>query len=238
MTDPNPIRRRMRLPKAVSSPPDTVEQQRPTDPGAPRSDRRSFNEAAHKLGHWPVGPAPRPERGPSDAFRAATDDDRDVVAHASKAVLALGALGVVYGDLGTSPLYTVQTLFSHQYRDTVHATPVGVYGVTSLVFWALIIIASIKYAGVIMRAHNRGDGGVMALTALIRRKRVPRAGLLVALGLLGAGLFLGDGMITPAITEASVASTTSGSCPQLGASRKNGLRASPWCSRMSAPWPR
>jgi KUP system potassium uptake protein len=181
-----------------------VEQQRPIDPGAPRSGgRRSFNEAAHKLSHWPVGPAPRRERGPSDAFMAATDDDRDVVAHASKLVLALGALGVVYGDLGTSPLYTVQTLFSHQYRDTVHATPVGVYGVTSLVFWALIVIASVKYAGVIMRAHNRGDGGVMALAALIRRKRIPRATLLVGLGLLGAGLFLGDGMITPAITVTS-----------------------------------
>ncbi|HTU27754.1 MAG TPA: KUP/HAK/KT family potassium transporter [Solirubrobacteraceae bacterium] len=181
-----------------------MKQQQPIDSGSTRSGRRSFNEAAHKLGHIAVGPAPRrQERGPSDAFRAATDDDRDVVAHAGKLVLALGALGVVYGDLGTSPLYTVQTLFSHQYRDTVHKTPVGVYGVTSLVFWALIVIASVKYAGVIMRAHNRGDGGVMALAALIRRKRVPRTALLVALGLLGAGLFLGDGMITPAITVTS-----------------------------------
>ncbi|HLI61054.1 MAG TPA: KUP/HAK/KT family potassium transporter [Solirubrobacteraceae bacterium] len=178
--------------------------QQPTDSGTAREGRRSFNEAAHKLGHIAVGPAPRrEERGPSDAFRAATDENRDVVAHASRAVLALGALGVVYGDLGTSPLYTVQTLFSKQYRHTVHPTPVGVYGVTSLVFWALVVVASMKYAGVIMRAHNRGDGGVMALAALIRRKRVARTTLLVALGLLGAGLFLGDGMITPAITVTS-----------------------------------
>jgi KUP system potassium uptake protein len=204
MTDPDPVRRRIRFPNAVSSRPDTVKPQPPIDSGATRSGKRSFNEAAHKLGHAAVGPAPRrKEHVPSDAFRAATDDDRDVVAHAGKLVLALGALGVVYGDLGTSPLYTVQTLFSHQYRDTVHATPVGVYGVTSLVFWALIVIASVKYAGVIMRAHNRGDGGVMALAALIRRKRIPRATLLVGLGLLGAGLFLGDGMITPAITVTS-----------------------------------
>jgi KUP system potassium uptake protein len=187
----------------VSSRGVTVKPQRPIDPATPRSARRSFNEAAHKLGYAPGDPAPRREQAPSDAFRAATSDDRDVVAHASRLVLALGALGVVYGDLGTSPLYTVQTLFSHQYRQTVHKTPIGVYGVTSLVFWALIIIASAKYAGVIMRAHNRGDGGIMALAALIRRKRVPRAALLVALGLLGAGLFLGDGMITPAITVTS-----------------------------------
>jgi KUP system potassium uptake protein len=187
----------------VSSRGVTVKPQRPIDPATARSARRSFNEAAHKLGYAPGDPAPRREQAPSDAFRAATSDDRDVVAHASRLVLALGALGVVYGDLGTSPLYTVQTLFSHQYRQTVHKTPIGVYGVTSLVFWALIIIASAKYAGVIMRAHNRGDGGIMALAALIRRKRVPRAALLVALGLLGAGLFLGDGMITPAITVTS-----------------------------------
>ena len=203
MSDPGPIRRRIRVTDAISSRRHTVEQQKPIDSGTAKSGRRSFNEAAHKLSHWPVGPAPTRERAPSDAFRAATDDDRDVVAHASKAVLALGALGVVYGDLGTSPLYTVQTLFSHQYADTVHKTPVGVYGVTSLVFWALIVIASIKYAGVIMRAHNRGDGGIMALAALIRRKRIPRSALLVTLGLLGAGLFLGDGMITPAITVTS-----------------------------------
>jgi hypothetical protein len=116
MTDRDPIRRRIRLPNAVSSRTDIVKQQQPIDSGAARSGKRSFNEAAHKLGHVAVGPAPRrKEHAPSDAFRAATDDDRDVVAHASKLVLSLGALGVVYGDLGTSPLYTVQTLFSHQY---------------------------------------------------------------------------------------------------------------------------
>jgi KUP system potassium uptake protein len=199
MRIPWPLRRE----DPVSSRGVTVKPQRPIDPGTARSARRSFNEGAHKLGHAPLDPAPRRERPPSDAFRAATDDDRDVVAHASRLVLALGALGVVYGDLGTSPLYTVQTLFSKQYDRTVHATPVGVYGISSLVFWSLIIIASVKYAGVIMRAHNRGDGGIMALAALIRRKRVPRAAMLVTLGLLGAGLFLGDGMITPAITVTS-----------------------------------
>ncbi len=166
--------------------------------------RRSFNEAAHKLGYWPVGPAPdRSTDGePSAALRAARDEDRDVVAHAGKAVLALGALGIVYGDIGTSPLYTVQVIFN-AHHDAVHATAAGVYGIVSLIFWALTIVVSVKYAGFIMRAHNRGDGGIMALTALIRRRRVAHGVVLVTLGIFGAGLFFGDGMITPAISVIS-----------------------------------
>ncbi len=182
-------------------------------PGAPASPpsegqdgagvKRSFNEAAHKLGHWPLEPvAPREAKEPSAAIRAAADDQRDVVASAGRAVLALGALGIVYGDLGTSPLYTVQVIFG-QHKDAAHPTPAGVYGIVSLIFWALMIIVSLKYAVVIMRAHNRGDGGIMALTALIQRRRVPRAAALATLGLLGAGLFFGDGMITPAISVTS-----------------------------------
>jgi KUP system potassium uptake protein len=165
--------------------------------------KRSLNEAAHKLGHWPVRTEPRlhgPE--PSEALRAAADDRRDVVAHASRLVLALGALGIVFGDLGTSPLYTVQTIFT-QHQDAAQVTPDGVYGAASLIFWAMTIVVSIKYAGFIMRAHNRGDGGIMALTALIQRRKVPRAALLIVLGIFGAGLFFGDGMITPAISVVS-----------------------------------
>ena len=89
-------------------------------------------------------------------FAAITDSQRDVIAGASRAVLALGALGVVYGDIGTSPLYTEQVIFS-SYRATAHVTPATAYGVASLIFWALMIVVSIKYAGFIMRAHNRGD---------------------------------------------------------------------------------
>jgi KUP system potassium uptake protein len=165
--------------------------------------RRSLNEAAHKLGHWPVGPEPRGEEAePSAALTAATDDQRDVVAHAGRLVLALGALGVVYGDIGTSPLYTEQFIFT-QHADAAQATAKGVYGVVSLIFWALMIVVSTKYAGFIMRAHNRGDGGIMALTALIERRKIPRAAVLVVLGIFGAGLFFGDGMITPAISVTS-----------------------------------
>ena len=172
---------------------------------APRPGvKRNFNEAAHKLRYWAVEPAPKDElpAEPSAALRAAADDERDVVAHAGKAVLALGALGIVYGDLGTSPLYTAQVIFT-AHRDAAHPTPAGAYGIVSLIFWALMIIVSIKYAIVIMRAHNRGDGGIMALTALIQRRKVPRAASLAILGLLGAGLFFGDGMITPAISVTS-----------------------------------
>jgi KUP system potassium uptake protein len=165
--------------------------------------KRSFNEAAHKLGYWPVRTEPRrKEEGPSAALLAADDDSRDVIAHASRLVLALGALGVVFGDIGTSPLYTEQFIFT-AHRNAAHADVAGVYGIASLIFWALMIEVSIKYAGFIMRAHNRGDGGIMALTALVQRRRIPHMAVLVVLGLFGAGLFFGDGMITPAISVTS-----------------------------------
>jgi KUP system potassium uptake protein len=122
-----------------------------------------------------------------------------VIAHAGRAVLALGALGVVYGDIGTSPLYTEQAIFS-SYKATANVTPATVYGVASLIFWALMVVVSIKYAGFIMRAHNRGDGGIMALTALLQRNKVVHGAALVTLGIFGAALFFGDGMITPAIS--------------------------------------
>ncbi len=176
--------------------------------------KRNFNEAAHKLGYWPVTAVPRAAKGPSAAIRAASDDERDVVAHAGKAILALGALGIVFGDLGTSPLYTEQAIFT-QHSDAAHATVAGVYGISSLIFWALIIEVSIKYAGFIMRAHNRGDGGIMALSALIQRRKVPRAAALVTLGLLGAGLFFGDGMITPAISVTSAVEGLKVATPSL-----------------------
>ena len=160
-----------------------------------RPAKRNFNEAAHKLRYWPVTPQPARERAPSAAMRAATDDDRDVVAPAGKAVLALGALGIVFGDIGTSPLYTEQFIFT-AHRNAAHATVAGVYGIASLIFWTLMVEVSLKYAGFIMRAHNRGDGGIMALTALVQRKRIGRTFILVTLGIFGAGLFFGDGMIT------------------------------------------
>ncbi len=163
--------------------------------------RRNLNMAAHKLGYWPVTPAPaRSVNGAS--INGDADAERDIVAHASRLVLALGALGVVYGDIGTSPLYTERVIFT-LHGDAARPTVPGAYGIVSLIFWALMIIVSVKYAGVLMRAHNRGDGGGMALAALIQRRRIGRTALLVTLGIFGAGLFFGDGMITPAISVTS-----------------------------------
>ncbi len=187
-----------------------------TPPSTPRSAmRRGLNEAAHKLGYWPVRPAERPESAASsDALQAVDDDDRDVVAHAGRAVLGLGALGIVYGDIGTSPLYTEQVIFT-AHANAARPTTAGVYGIVSLIFWALMVVVSIKYAGFIMRAHNRGDGGIMALTALVKRRKVTHAAVLVTLGIFGAGLFFGDGMITPAISVISAVEGLNVATPTL-----------------------
>jgi KUP system potassium uptake protein len=163
--------------------------------------RRSFNEAAHKLGDRRLAPKREPAE-PSEELRAAQDDERDVIPHAGRAVLALGALGIVFGDIGTSPLYTEQFIFT-AHGNAAHADVAGVYGIVSLIFWTLMIVVSIKYAGFIMRAHNHGDGGIMALTALVQRKRIGRVVVLTTLGIFGAALFFGDGMITPAISVTS-----------------------------------
>jgi KUP system potassium uptake protein len=165
--------------------------------------RRTFHEAAHKL---PQNMPRRPGVEDQESEEEATVDESqiDVVAHASRAVLALGALGVVYGDIGTSPLYAEQVTFGFKAANHVNVT--GVYGIVSLIFWSLTIVVSVKYAGFIMRAHNRGDGGIMALAALVRRNKVAHAAVLVTLGIFGASLFFGDGMITPAISVLSAVS--------------------------------
>jgi KUP system potassium uptake protein len=190
--------------------------QAPVDGAAKPVKRRSFNEAAHKLGPPLIYRAPVAEEADSDVTHdPVVERERDVIAHASRAALALGALGVVYGDIGTSPLYTEQFIFT-QPHGAAHATAAGVFGVVSLIFWALMVEVSIKYAGFIMRAHNRGDGGIMALTALIMRKRVGRTAALVVLGIFGAALFFGDGMITPAISVLGALQGLQVDAPALG----------------------
>ena len=124
---------------------------------------------------------------------------------AGSAALTLGALGVVFGDIGTSPLYALETVF-HADHGAVPTTPSTVYGVLSLIFWSVTIIVSIKYVTLIMRADNDGEGGIMALIALIQRTGLSsrRAKVvLISLGIFGAALFYGDGMITPAISVLS-----------------------------------
>jgi len=125
----------------------------------------------------------------------------------AQGALTLGALGVVFGDIGTSPLYTVQTLFSPADPHPVKVSHDAVFGVISLIFWAVTIIVTVTYVLLVMRADNDGEGGIMALIALIRRRALPggrRAkAVLAALGIFGASLFFGDSMITPAISVLS-----------------------------------
>jgi KUP system potassium uptake protein len=117
--------------------------------------------------------------------------------------LAFGALGIVYGDIGTSPLYAFRESFEHADLDV---TQTNAYGVASVVFWSLIVIISIKYLMLVMRADNHGEGGILALTALLMPTRgLPqgRKRLIIALGVFGTALLYGDGLITPAISVLS-----------------------------------
>jgi len=118
--------------------------------------------------------------------------------------LAVAAIGVVYGDIGTSPLYAIKLAFSGPYAFPI--SPANVLGVLSLIFWALILVVTVKYVTFIMRADNKGEGGIMALMALAQRAtgdESRRSVILMTLGLVGAALFYGDGMITPAISVLS-----------------------------------
>ncbi|HVJ73049.1 MAG TPA: potassium transporter Kup [Casimicrobiaceae bacterium] len=116
-------------------------------------------------------------------------------------MLMLGAMGVVFGDIGTSPLYTMREVFSAQHG--VELVPANVLGLLSVVFWSLIIIVTLKYVTLIMRADNRGEGGILALTALVSGRLTRESRLrwwLVGLGIFGAAMFFGDAMITPAVS--------------------------------------
>ena len=121
------------------------------------------------------------------------------------AALTLGALGVVYGDIGTSPLYSLKEAFTEKSHEMLVDTT-NIYGICSLAFWSLVIIISVKYLMFVMRADNNGEGGILALTAKVMPRadrRVAKAGLLVALGVFGTSLLYGDGVITPAISVLS-----------------------------------
>ena len=119
----------------------------------------------------------------------------------------VGALGVVFGDIGTSPIYTIQTVFS---PDDPHPVPISeqnVYGIVSLIFWSVMLIVTLTYVCLVMRANNNGEGGIMALITLLIRaggaKGRRTAAVLAGLGIFGAALFFGDSMITPAISVLS-----------------------------------
>ena len=134
-----------------------------------------------------------PESGGGGDMRAARD---------RTLTLAFAALGVVYGDIGTSPLYALRESFHH----AVGPTPANVLGVLSLIFWSLIVVISVKYLIFVLRADNNGEGGILALTTLVAppdARRRSRLWFLLVLGLFGTALLYGDGMITPAISVLS-----------------------------------
>lgn len=129
--------------------------------------------------------------------------------------MTLGALGVVFGDIGTSPLYAFREAFEVADLDV---TRDAVFGVLSLIFWALVLVVTIKYLIFVMRADNDGEGGILALTALILQKASPSKGrlILIAVGLFGTALLYGDGMITPAISVLSAVEGLEVAAPSLG----------------------
>ena len=129
-----------------------------------------------------------------------------------RAALSVAALGVVFGDIGTSPIYTIQTAFNPSDPHPVSTSLQSVYGIVSLIFWAVVIEVTVKYVGLVMNADNDGEGGIMALISQIRQIGDGIRGrtkfLLAGLGVFGAGLFFGDSMITPAISVLSAVEGT------------------------------
>ena len=132
------------------------------------------------------------------------EDNKKNTHKASLATLSLAALGVVFGDIGTSPLYTMKEVFSLS-KHPVELTQFNVLGILSLIFWSLIMIVSAKYVAFIMRADNRGEGGIMALLSLANNNAPSgnKRSWIMILGILGACMFYADGMITPAISVLS-----------------------------------
>ena len=169
----------------------------------------------------PPSDAPSPGASPSAAsvptanatltgFHSTVVERRHVEQHPTGkrlAFLSLTALGIVYGDIGTSPLYALQQCFTSK-EHVIAPTTENVYGVLSLIVWLLILVVAVKYLMFIMRADNRGEGGILALLALVlqqerRRTDSKRRILLISAGLFGAALLYGDGIITPAISVLS-----------------------------------
>ena len=139
------------------------------------------------------------------------------IAKTARLALVGGALGVVFGDIGTSPIYTVQTLFNPGDPHPVPISTQNVYGIVSLIFWSVMIIVTLTYVTLVMRADNNGEGGIMALITLVLRLggRGRTAVALATLGIFGAALFFGDSMITPAISVLSAVEGVKVVEPQL-----------------------
>ena len=134
-------------------------------------------------------------------------------------LLMLGALGVVYGDIGTSPIYALREAL-HASTGGEQAAPEQVLGVLSLIFWALTVIVTVKYIAFVLRADNRGEGGTLSLMALARGSFRDRPAWILIIGILGASLFFGDAVITPAISVLSAVEGIKVVTPDLRAIRR------------------
>ena len=158
-----------------------------------RKEKENASEAT-------ASPKRRALRAHQDVMTTATStaEGRSTAPHGPLGALMLGALGVVYGDIGTSPLYTMKTALEW----AGGATPEAAIGMLSLIVWTLLITTSIKYVAVVMRADNQGEGGILALMSLLGIEHGERVAL-ISLGVLGAALLYGDGAITPAISVLS-----------------------------------
>ena len=169
----------------------------------------------HGKAPWPVregaqahalpsvdAPSGEPTAAPSDALPIAHAGAASAPPKRSLPALTIAAIGVVYGDIGTSPLYTMRIVFGE--NRVLPLTEASLLGVLSLIFWSLLVVVTLKYVIVILRADNRGEGGILALSALAQRALSSRQRRsVVALAMIGAALFYGDGLITPAITVLS-----------------------------------
>ena len=134
---------------------------------------------------------------------AAADGHGDAHSTAGFKALLLGSIGVVYGDIGTSPLYALREAVVAASGPGGAASPQAVFGVVSLILWALIIVVTLKYVVILLRADNHGEGGTLALMALAQRAVSHGAGGIVLLGIISGALFYGDAVITPALSVLS-----------------------------------
>ncbi len=139
----------------------------------------------------------------SAAAASATNEFGDTHSAAGYKTLTLGSIGVVYGDIGTSPLYALREAVVASGATGSAAGPHVVLGVLSLILWALIVVVTLKYVLILLRADHHGEGGILALMALAQRAVSRRGAIVVLLGITGGALFYGDAVITPALTVLS-----------------------------------
>ncbi|MBC7770778.1 MAG: potassium transporter Kup [Phycisphaerales bacterium] len=147
-------------------------------------------------------PAEAPQPNASGSGRPGGGRAR-AIAHGGFWTLLIGSIGVVYGDIGTSPLYAFKESFIHVLQDGTRATSNEVFGIVSLIFWSLMIVVTLKYVVIVLQMDNKGEGGTLSLMALAQRALGRRTPLLFLVGVAGASLFYGDALITPAISVLS-----------------------------------